>query len=343
MKKISNKQITTIIAVVISGVILWLLFRNIDISFFLDLIKNLKRQYLLYAVLFYIASFFVRAIRLRMILHLKEIPTLVSVSTMHFFFNRVLPFKVGEFTLPLLLKKYADINFFHGIYYLLFLRFLDLYALLILLFCSMFIVKVDGELIFFLKIIIAVALLLQSFILLRIGNVITLFKKILEFVRIKKLKQVIQKATDNLSNLSEIEEVHASGIKKVKFLLPLVLFSICISLLTYFTYYSFLRSFGINFGIFEVILGASGAILLTILPINTPGRLGIFEAGWASGFVFFLGLDKNLAVPIGLFINIWQLLLNGILALMGYIYLTQRHNKRVRWNGKNRKQNKNHG
>lgn len=335
MKKILNRLTTTIIAVIISGVIIWLLFRNIDISSFLYGINNLKRQYLLYAVLFYIASFFARAIRLRMILHFKEIPTLVSVSTIHFFFNRLLPFKAGEFTLPLMLKKYWDINFFHGIYYLIFLRFLDLYALLILLFFSLFIVDVSGEWIFILKIIIAFALLLQSLILLRIGKVITLFKKILEFVRIKKLKQLIQKAIDNLRNLSEIEEVHASGIKKVKFILPIVMFSICISLLTYCTYYSFLRSFGINFGIFEVILGASGAILLTILPINTPGRLGIFEAGWALGFVFFLGLDKNLAVPIGLFINTWQLLLNGILALMGYIYLTQRHNKRVRQNGKN--------
>ena len=335
MKKISNKLTTTIIAVIISGVILWILFHNIDISFFLHNIKNLKTQYLLYAVLFYVATFFARAIRLRWILHFKEIPTLVSVSTIHFFFNRLLPFKAGELALPLLLRKYGNINFFHGIYYLLFLRFLDLYALLILLFCSLFIVKVSGELIFFLKIFIAIALLLQSVILLRIDKVIIQFKKILGFVRIEKLKHVIQKAIDNLSNLSEIEEVHALDARKVKFILPIVVFSICTCLLTYFTYYSFLRSFDINFGIFEVILGASGAVLLTILPINTPGRLGIFEAGWAAGFIFFLGLDRNLAVPIGLFINIWQLLLNGILALIGYIYLTRRHNKRVRWNGKN--------
>ena len=314
---------------IISGVILWILFHNIDISFFLRNIKTLKPQYLLYAVLFYVATFFARAIRLRLILHFKETATLVSVSTIHFFFNRLLPFKAGEFALPLLLRKYANMNFFHGIYYLLFLRFLDLYALLILLFCSLFIVKVSGELIFFLKIFIAIALLLQSFILLRIDKVITQFKKILGFVRIEKLKHIIQKAIDNLSNLSKIEEAHAWDARKVKFILPIVLLSICTCLLTYLTYYSFLRSFDINFDIFEVILGASGAVLLTILPINTPGRLGIFEVGWAAGFVFFLGLDRNLAVPIGLFINTWQLLLNGILALMGYIYLTRRLNKRV--------------
>jgi len=333
--RISKKTVTVIISIIISGILLLALFYNVDFSLFLHTIKDLNIIYLILAVLFYVATFVARAMRLRMILHYKQTMVLVSVSTIHFFFNRLLPFKAGDVALPLMLKKYAGVNFFHGMYSLIFIRFLDIYALLILIFCALNIVKIDTELTSALKIFIAIALLLQSLLLLRIDQTIIQLKKILTFIKIDKLESVIQKAIENLSNFSKTDGIHEWSASKTKFLLTSISSSIFICLLTYLTYYAFLQSFNINFNIFEVILGASGAMLLNILPINTPGRLGVFEAGWAAGFIFFLHLDKDLAIPIALSLNIWQLLFNGILALIGYIYLSTTHNKIMKLEGKN--------
>ena len=57
-----------------------------------------------------------------------------------------------------------------------------------------------------------------------------------------------------------------------------------------------------------------------LIPISAIGGFGTFEAGWSIGFVL-LGMPLDTAVSIGLFTNIFGLIVSGAFASFGYFYL----------------------
>ena len=76
----------------------------------------------------------------------------------------------------------------------------------------------------------------------------------------------------------------------------------------------------------QVVFASTISNFTFILPISAFGSLGTFEAGWTIGFIL-LGLSKDMALPIGLFTNLFGILVNGCLAIIGYIYLMSKNKK----------------
>ncbi len=62
------------------------------------------------------------------------------------------------------------------------------------------------------------------------------------------------------------------------------------------------------------------AVNLSYIPVSVFGGFGTFEAGWSVGFVL-LGIQLETAVSIGLFTNVFGLLISGAMATFGYFYL----------------------
>jgi len=80
-------------------------------------------------------SYWVRAKRLE--IHYREmmkgrITQVFWISSWHNFMNNLLPFRMGELTYPVLLKKHFDISYASSLATLLMFRILDIYAIFLL-------------------------------------------------------------------------------------------------------------------------------------------------------------------------------------------------------------------
>jgi uncharacterized membrane protein YbhN (UPF0104 family) len=73
----------------------------------------------------------------------------------------------------------------------------------------------------------------------------------------------------------------------------------------------------------QLLVGATGAIIGNMLPLNALGSIGTLEAGWTLGFSA-VGLDSKFAFATGLVFHGIYLVFGGILAAFSWILL-QKH------------------
>lgn len=97
--------------------------------------KNITYVQLLALLTLTAFSYWVRAIRLEV--HYREImkgriTQVFWISSWHNFMNNLLPFRMGEITYPVLLKKHFDISYTSSLGTLLMFRILDIYAIFLL-------------------------------------------------------------------------------------------------------------------------------------------------------------------------------------------------------------------
>ena len=68
------------------------------------------------------------------------------------------------------------------------------------------------------------------------------------------------------------------------------------------------------------ILGASGAIVATLLPINTTGTIGSYEIGWTIGYSA-VGMPASAAVSTGIVVHFFLLTYTSVIALIAHLGL----------------------
>ena len=71
----------------------------------------------------------------------------------------------------------------------------------------------------------------------------------------------------------------------------------------FWTFYAFLRGFGIGISFLQMIFGSTVGVIANALPISGIGNWGTLEAGWAAGFLM-VGLPKEKAIATGFGIHI---------------------------------------
>ncbi len=241
--------------------------------------------------------------------------TLTSISSIHSFLNKMLPFRAGEASLPFLFKRHYSITYSEGIGALVFFRYLDLCSVILLLSISSFNIKTDT----FNTITLGMTLMLIFIVLIviwiKLNSFLELFSKLFRKVKGKKFERVRSKMIFYTENIIYFKK--SLSYRRVFFI---ALSSIGAWLLTYLLFYSLVLSFSLDYSILEVIFASSIANFSMLIPISAMGSLGTFEAGWVLGFVL-IGMKVDVALPIGLFANIFGMILLSFLALAGYIYL----------------------
>lgn len=70
----------------------------------------------------------------------------------------------------------------------------------------------------------------------------------------------------------------------------------------------------------DVVLGATAATVATFVPINILGNFGTLETGWTAGFVA-LGIPLETAAASGLAVHSWSLLITVIVGSTAYMAL----------------------
>lgn len=299
-----------------TALLLFLIFYFIDFSAFLDSLKDVEPIYLAMGVLCQIFIYILRAKRFEFILNIKGLKRLFSISTVHFFLNKVLPARTGELSLPLLFKKFSNVSLTDGFGALLFFRFLDLFSVISLFSISLIFVDTEhlnSPLVIFISAAVLLAMLLfWSKLTASIGITRAIVARV-QWNKLERIRAKIEKLLDHILLYKQT--------KNSAFLAGVLALSIANWLLTYLFFFSIILAFHLDYNFIQVIFASTISNFTFILPISTVGSFGTFEAGWAIGFML-LGMTVEMAVPIGLFTNVFGMIINGVLASIGYFYLT---------------------
>ncbi len=130
-----------IFAVLISIIILFLLFRIVDIGDIIDGLKKISFTTILLAALFYTLSYVFRATRFKSLNKKKiNLSSLFIVVCLHNFYNNLFPARTGEFSYIYLMKK-RNIPIGQGAGSLIIARLLDLLFILIIILGMLFIIR----------------------------------------------------------------------------------------------------------------------------------------------------------------------------------------------------------
>jgi len=309
-----NKKRNAIISIFISVGIISALFYDINVEEFIIATKMLIYHYLIFIFLAQMISFMIRVERFKLIMNYQNRFVLFSISAIHNFLNRILPMRMGELSIPILFQKYTKLPFLHGIGALLLFRCLDVVCLLILFLIASFFVNVDLNL----KLLRVISIILVIFLMLflfKINAASILLRRLIHranFIRFKRIKE------ETINKLMEFEDIRKRNDSNLGLL---IILSILNWIITYFIYYLICLAFRMDYSYFQVIIAATLVTFISNFSVNSVGRFGIFEAGWAAGFIL-IGLDKDFAIPMGLFTNIYITIVNGFFALLGYCFLS---------------------
>ncbi len=312
MKFLKSKKLKIFISVVFTVVLLFLLFRIIDFEFFFASLQTINYKLLIVAALSLLITHFFRTWRFRIIFNIKKNYTIFFISTTHYLFNRLLPARTGEATLPLLFKKHYNISYQKGIGALLLLRVFDLWAVFFLFFMSLLLVK-NIELNYSVLMGYSIlGLIILAVLWIKLELFLSLFIALLKKIKWKSLTKIINKLNGFL------EQVKIYRAKRgIFFFVKLLLSSLLSWFFVYVFYFFTLKAFHLDIPFFNMLFASTISNFTFILPISAVGNLGTFEAGWALGY-HLIGIDKDISVPIGFFANIYTTLITAFMSLIGY-------------------------
>ncbi len=312
-KKLKSKIFRIAISLIITVVFVYFLINYINFNRFFAQLITIDYYFLIAAAFCLFVNYIFRALRLELILGVEKHKTkLFAISSIHYLFNRILPARLGEASLPILFKQHLKIDYKKGVSSLFFYRILDFLIMLFLLLISLLFVNIEH---FNILIIVVFSTLgifvffLSWFLLVNIINFI------LKFIsKIKKQLKIIEKLKIFLEKIKTYKK-QKNGL----FFSKIFLYTFINWIVIYFYYYFVILSFNVDFGYFQTVFAASFSNFAFIIP-NAIGNIGTFEAGWGIGF-YLLGMSKDISIPIGLFANLFATIITAVIAGVGYVFL----------------------
>lgn len=279
-----KKKIILSIGIIISVFCVYYIFKTLDIKKAAAVLKSAKYFYIVPALIVYLSSFIVRAIRWRYLLeHHKKIPftSLFSVLIIGFMANQILPARLGELARGICLGVKENISKSLSIGTIFIERLWD--ALTLILFLSMLLLFVPTSPLF--RHISYIGSLIFLSILVFI--VLLTFKKgkCLNFVK-AMLKFLPEKILNKLLHILNLFVDGFKVLRQSKHLIFVSLASILIWLIEILAYYILSFAFSLNIPIYSI------ALVLILLNVgvmipSSPGYVGTFEFFCIKGLSFF--------------------------------------------------------
>ncbi|MCK4695893.1 MAG: flippase-like domain-containing protein, partial [Candidatus Cloacimonetes bacterium] len=241
-----------IISIVLTGLILFFIFYFIDFDTFVASLKKVRISYLFLVFIVQLLVYLARAARFEMILQRKGLLIYFSISSVHFFLNKVLPARTGELSMPILFNRFLNISYKKGIGALFLFRFLDLISAVFLLAISLFFVRIEELNHYLLIVFAAIIIILQILFWIKLKLFINLLERILKRIKIKKIEKHKEKLFEYFQQIITYKELRTSG-----FLVKLILISLFTWLLTYLGFFLIISSFDLDYSIMQVIFATS--------------------------------------------------------------------------------------
>ncbi|MCK5413414.1 MAG: flippase-like domain-containing protein [Candidatus Pacebacteria bacterium] len=309
-----NKKI--IISLLITLTLSYFLLRQTDYKNIFLLFEKINYGYVIISFIFYFLLTLIRALRIKLLLHNRiNIKGLFATVLINNLIINILPFRIGELSLPILLKKYSKVPKKEGFLLLLYLRAID--ALVILFFLFFVILFFSSNIIQLKSIsyIFIFALLLFIFTLLFKGD--TILSNIKNFSSKKGNSRIFNKIFKYTDSLLPVYKFYRNKTKKTLAL------SILIFITLIFAFGFILKAYPIDLNYIDVITISLIIIVTTSLPINGIAGIGILELG-ISSFLVSLGIDKSLSIGIAFNYHFIYLIFIIFFGNLSFFYL---HNK----------------
>ena len=269
-----------------------------------EIVLSLRPEYLALSLLFYLATYIFRAVRFSVMFPDISVLELSAVMAVHTFFNNVLPFRSGEASFPIILRKLFGVDIAISSVALLFARVLDIFSLSLLFSVSAFAVATKNKGLLWIPLLISVVLL---------G---TLF---LGAKAVKKLKNRFS----ILGNISSFFH----GFISLNSSLLLFLFSLLTWLFKFVSFLFILKAGDVELSFFQTVFSSTFGELTSILPVHSVGGFGTYEAGLTGGFKL-LGIKTDRALTVAFYFHIVLLSMSAVLAGLGWIFLSSRIRRR---------------
>lgn len=291
-----------------------LLLKQVDLADFQQRMAQVNPLWLLTALAIYLLMNIFRALRYRALLGQDDLPLqkLVAITLYHNLWVRLLPFKIGELSYILLMRRHFGHSVAQGVSSLTVARLLEL--LMVMLGGAFGLLLATTH--FSGQTVLGVALLLVA-----LGYLAALYFSgiLLRFVlpmlrwlerSLPRFGTLILKQTTNLS--VELDRLRRGGAFER---------ALGASVVTYGASVAFnlvlLAALGIPVTA-ALILAASIVILLEALPLTTISGLGIIEGGWTFGLVLFADLTTGQAASIGFFLHGCQIFAAALFGFASY-------------------------
>lgn len=331
MNKKTKKYLILVLGFIVSIVLIWFLFRNIDLDKLIVALRGANYWWLIPNVLIIILTMYQRAYRWKfMIAPIKNVKfeKLLAATCIGFMSNNVLPARLGEFVRAYSLSKQdKDISKSASLATIFVERMIfDLVALLlifgaVLTFSGSLREQLQNNLIFGDKIIfgakaaIFIAIIGLSIMLTlalkptQIGNLLTKYlfflpEKVKEFI-----KAIIERFSDGLQFLTNIKTVLNVGVQTL-------LIWILMGASNYFVFLAF--GFDITFDASFVLLVV---VSIMIMAPSTPGFLGVYHYGVVISLGVY-GIADEEARACAIVLHAAQYIM---VTLMGFYFLKKEH------------------
>ena len=301
--------------------LLYYLLKQIDFHNLLQLIFQIKLDYLLLGGFCYLCKALLRALRYKRLnrrispgfLEMLRLTLATSLA------SQILPMKLGEFSYVYLMKKTNRSSISYGLSSLMVIRLIDLLAISLLFIIVTLTVHQTVDIsIYFYSILwfigFLVAVILGLLLLSKTDRVNLQF--ILRFRPVEKLP-ILKKLLVGLENF-------LANLKQYKFSEYLEWIGLaCLEwLVNYAVFQAILLGIGLTPSLFDTVVSVTFASLASVLPINSIGNFGTQEAGWATGLIL-LGYTKEIAITSGFATHLltlaYMLVLGGISWLSYFI------------------------
>ena len=282
----------SIIPFIISLVCLYLFYRGIDFSRFLETLSSVSLIYILLASLLLYISVYLRAIRWQILLKKKsDSYKLFKIQMIGYFGNNILPFKAGEILKSFLLGQNQKISKSYVLGTIVIERFLDVFMLLVMGIVCVIIspVKDVGGISLYFLLLIILGLLISFFIILFIMK---------GFVKIRLIENFLTQFVSSYSNFNVTQLIKVNILGFIIW----IIYWINVELIFF--------AFDIQTNFYESLLVLIVASIINSVPFF-PGAIGIFHFGVNGTLLAFSSMED-------ISVEAFTTILHGY----GYILLT---------------------
>ena len=295
-----------IITLIITLLLTYLLLVQIDFDSIAGLFSEINYFYIAISFILYFVLASFRALRIQLIIkHKVEYKILFATILTNNFLAILIPFKIGELSLPILLNKYSGVEKKEGMLMLFYLRVIDMFVILMFL---LVITALFSNKVFQLReispLMILAFLVLTAILLLKSDKIILFVGRFFK--------------TNSLSNLTE-KLASVYKFYKSKIVIVSLLSCLIFTILTFVLGFM-INAYPVSLSYLDIVLISLIIIIITSLPVNGIAGMGSLDLG-ISLFLVSIGVGRDLSISIAFNYHFIYFMFIMFLGCVGYLYL----------------------
>lgn len=315
-----KRTIGTFVFFVVSVLLFMFLVRQIKISDIQRLAYQLTiAQLALLSGLYLLMAYF-RGIRIGYAIREGNHARLTAIAAIHAFLNHILPFRLGELSLPLLIKAFTGRSLVAGSLSLVVIRLYDAVSIALMSLISLMVVGSQfnpsiREILWISAVAVVVVFIVVFGML---GPIVGLAARTASG-GFRLMGQAGNRAAVKLDEAALRMRDEIDGLNSMQKYVFLPVSSLAVTVTNYALFYFTMVFMGIDIGFFKNMLASMGELITTFLP-NTLGSFGTMEAGWAAGYML-CGVSKHDAIATGFIMHGIILVSGFVISGLGMVYL----------------------